>query len=240
MSIAPRKIIANGDEITVFHNDKKKGKREFYKQKYRKGYRLQTTSIQKTFEFWSISFWEGMIVFMVFIILFNLPMFYMVELQKWWGGVIRLYLPIVFLCTLGYLRFRSRKLIIEVNENQQQAIYRLNNKQLSTVFENIRIFYLKSSKGKVGRILRIDGMLYFIYSKNPFSKEVSKQYKLKIEALQNIIGNNVKKERIDFIPLYINALISIVPFVVIPLAILYLIAIFTDNLHWFNFLKSLL
>ncbi|MBF1121336.1 MAG: hypothetical protein HXL69_03695 [Dialister invisus] len=46
-------------------------------------------------------------------------------------------------------------------------------------------------------MLRIDGTIYFIYSKNPFSKEVAKQYKLKIEELQKMIGNNAKKERID-------------------------------------------
>ena len=146
-------------------------KKAYYKQKYRKGNKPQTTQEPKTFEFSVLPLWESITFFLVFALLFTLPIFYMDNLQKWWGGVIRLYLPIVFLCTLGYLRFRSRKLIIEVNENQQQAIYRLNNKQLSTVFENIRIFYLKSSKGKVGRILRIDGMLYFIYSKNPLAKK---------------------------------------------------------------------
>ena len=88
--------------------------------------------------------------------------------------------------------------------------------------------------------MRIEGTLYFIYSKNPFSKEVAKQYKLKIEELQKMIGNNAKKERIDSVPLTINLLIDVIPFIIIPLAILYLIAIFTDNTHWFDFLKSLL
>ena len=88
--------------------------------------------------------------------------------------------------------------------------------------------------------MRIEGTLYFIYSKNPFSKEVAKQYKSKIEELQDVIGSNTKKEKIDLVPLSINLLIDVVPFIIIPLAILYLIAIFTDNLHWFDFLKSLL
>ena len=195
----------------------------------------------KTFEFWSISFCEGIIVFIIFIILFHLPIFYISELQKWWGIVIRLYLPMVVLCTLGYVKLRSRKLIIEVNnKNQRDFIYTRNNKQLLTEFEKVKIFYLKSLKGKIGRMLRIDGTIYFIYSENPFSKEVAKQYKLKIEELQKMIGNNAKKERIDSVPLTINLLIDVIPFIIIPLAILYLIAIFTDNTHWFDFLKSLL
>ena len=202
---------------------------------------MSVSAKSKTFEFWSISLWEGIIVFIVFIILFLLPMFYTSELQKWWGIVIRLYLPMVVLCTLGYVKLRSRKLIIEVNnKNQRDFIYTRNNKQLLTEFEKVKIFYLKSSKGKIGRILRIEGTLYFIYSKNPFSKEVAKQYKSKIEELQDVIGSNTKKEKIDLVPLSINLLIDVVPFIIIPLAILYLIAIFTDNLHWFDFLKSLL
>ena len=202
---------------------------------------MSVSAKSKTFEFWSISLWEGIIVFIVFIILFLIPMFYTSELQKWWGIVIRLYLPMVVLCTLGYVKLRSRKLIIEVNnKNQREFIYTRNNKQLLTEFEKVKIFYLKSSKGKIGRILRIEGTLYFIYSKNPFSKEVAKQYKTKIEELQDIIGSNTKKEKIDLVPLSINLLIDVVPFIIIPLAILYLIAIFTDNTHWFDFLKSLL
>ncbi|EEK13790.1 hypothetical protein CAPGI0001_1557 [Capnocytophaga gingivalis ATCC 33624] len=202
---------------------------------------MSVSAKSKTFEFWSISLWEGIIVFIVFIILFLLPMFYTSELQKWWGIVIRLYLPMVVLCTLGYVKLRSRKLIIEVNnKNQREFIYTRNNKQLLTEFEKVKIFYLKSSKGKIGRILRIEGTLYFIYSKNPFSKEVAKQYKSKIEELQDVIGSNTKKEKIDLVPLSINLLIDVVPFIIIPLAILYLIAIFTDNTHWFDFLKSLL
>ena len=202
---------------------------------------MSISAKSKTFEFWSISLWEGIIVFIVFIILFHLPMFYTSELQKWWGIVIRLYLPMVVLCTLGYVKLRSRKLIIEVNnKNQREFIYTRNNKQLLTEFEKVKIFYLKSSKGKIGRILRIEGTLYFIYSKNPFSKEVAKQYKSKIEELQDVIGSNTKKEKIDLVPLSINLLIDVVPFIIIPLAILYLIAIFTDNTHWFDFLKSLL
>ncbi|ASF42174.1 hypothetical protein [Capnocytophaga endodontalis] len=193
----------------------------------------------KTFEFWSISFCEGIIVFIIFIILFHLPIFYTSELQKWWGIVIRLYLPMVVLCTLGYVKLRSRKLIIETNSKQRQFIYTRNNKQLLTEFEKVKIFYLKSSKGKIGRILRIEGTLYFIYSKNPFSKEVAKQYKSKIEELQDIIGSNTKKEKIDLVPLSINLLIDVVPFIIIPLAILYLIAIFTDNTHWFDFFKEM-
>ena len=202
---------------------------------------MSVSTKSKTFEFWSISLWEGIIVFIIFIILFHLPMFYTSELQKWWGIVIRLYLPMVVLCTFGYIKLRSRKLIIEVNKkNQREFIYTRNNKQLLTEFEKVKIFYLKSSKGKIGRILRIEGTLYFIYSKNPFSKEVAKQYKSKIEELQDIIGNNTKKERIDLVPLSINLLIDVVPFIIISLAILYLIAIFTDNTHWFDFLNSLL
>ena len=202
---------------------------------------MSVSAKSKTFEFWSISLWEGIIVFIVFIILFLIPMFYTSELQKFWGIVIRLYFPILVLCTFGYVKLRSRKLIIEVNnKNQRDFIYTRNNKQLLTEFEKVKIFYLKSSKGKIGRILRIEGTLYFIYSKNPFSKEVAKQYKSKIEELQDVIGSNTKKEKIDLVPLSINLLIDVVPFIIIPLAILYLIAIFTDNTHWFDFLKSLL
>jgi len=100
---------------------------------------MSVSAKSKTFEFWSISLWEGIIVFIVFIILFHLPMFYTSELQKWWGIVIRLYLPMVVLCTLGYVKLRSRKLIIETN-----------SKQLLTEFEKVKIFYLKSLKGKIG------------------------------------------------------------------------------------------
>ena len=201
---------------------------------------MSVSAKSKTFEFWSISLWEGIIVFIVFIILFLLPMFYTSELQKWWGIVIRLYLPMVVLCTLGYVKLRSRKLIIEVNnKNQREFIYTRNNKQLLTEFEKVKIFYLKSLKGKIGRMLRIDGTIYFIYSENPFSKEVAKQYKSKIEELQDIIGNNTKKERIDLVPLSINLLMDVVPFIIILLAILYLIALFTDNTHWFDFFKEM-
>ena len=113
------------------------------------------------------------------------------------------------LCTFGYVKLRSRKLIIEVNnKNQREFIYTRNNKQLLTEFEKVKIFYLKSLKGKIGRMLRINGTIYFIYSENPFSKEVAKQYKLRIEELQKMIGNNAKKERIDSVPLTINPLIT--------------------------------
>jgi len=90
-------------------------------------------------------------------------------------------------------------------------------------------------KGKIGRMLRIDGTIYFIYSKNPFSKEVAKQYKLKIEELQKMIGNNAKKERIDSVPLTISLLMDVIPFIIILLALIFFIALFTDNLHWFDF-----
>ena len=196
---------------------------------------MSVSAKSKTFEFWSISLWEGIIVFIVFIILFLLPMFYTSELQKWWGIVIRLYLPMVVLCTLGYVKLRSRKLIIETNSKQRQFIYTRNNKQLLTEFEKVEIFYLKSSKGKIGRILRIEGTLYFIYSKNPFSKEVAKQYKSKIEELQDVIGSNTKKEKIDLVPLSINLLIDVIPFIIILLALIFFITLFTDNLHWFDF-----
>ena len=196
---------------------------------------MSVSTPSKTFEFWSISLWEGIIVFIVFIILFLLPMFYTSELQKWWGIVIRLYLPMVVLCTLEYVKLRSRKLIIETNSKQRQFIYTRNNKQLLTEFEKVKIFYLKSSKGKIGRILRIEGTLYFIYSKNPFSKEVAKQYKSKIEELQDIIGSNTKKEKIDLVPLSINLLIDVIPFIIILLALIFFITLFTDNLRWFDF-----
>ena len=112
---------------------------------------MSVSAKSKTFEFWSISLWEGIIVFIVFIILFLLPMFYTSELQKWWGLVIRLYFPILVLCTFGYIKLRSRKLIIEVNKkNQREFIYTRNNKQLLTEFEKVKIFYLKSLKGKIG------------------------------------------------------------------------------------------
>ena len=197
---------------------------------------MSVSTKSKTFEFWSISLWEGIIVFIIFIILFHLPMFYTSELQKWWGIVIRLYLPMVVLCTFGYIKLRSRKRIIEVNKkNQREFIYTRNNKQLLTEFEKVKIFYLKSLKGKIGRMLRIDGTIYFIYSKNPFSKEVAKQYKLKIEELQKMIGNNAKKERIDSVPLTISLLMDVIPFIIILLALIFFIALFTDNLHWFDF-----
>ena len=196
---------------------------------------MSVSAKSKTFEFWSISLWEGIIVFIVFIILFLLPMFYTSELQKWWGIVIRLYLPMVVLCTLEYVKLRSRKLIIETNSKQRQFIYTRNNKQLLTEFKKVKIFYLKSSKGKIGRILRIEGTLYFIYSKNPFSKEVAKQYKLKIEELQKMIGNNAKKERVDSVPLTISLLMDVIPFIIILLALIFFITLFTDNLHWFDF-----
>ena len=183
---------------------------------------MSVSTKSKTFEFRSISLWEGIIVFIVFIILFHLPMFYTSELQKSWGIVIRLYFPILVLCTFGYIKLRSRKLIIEVNKkNQREFIYTRNNEQLLTEFEKVKIFYLKSLKGKIGRMLRIDGTIYFIYSENPFSKEVAKQYKLKIEELQKMIGNNAKKERIDSVPLTINLLIDVIPFIIILLAILF-------------------
>ena len=196
---------------------------------------MSVSTPSKTFEFRSISLWEGIIVFIVFIILFHLPMFYTSELQKWWGIVIRLYLPMVVLCTFGYVKLRSRKLIIETNSKQRQFIYTRNNKQLLTEFEKVKIFYLKSLKGKIGRMLRIDGTIYFIYSKNPFSKEVAKQYKLKIEELQKMIGNNAKKERIDSVPLTISLLMDVIPFIIILLALIFFITLFTDNLHWFDF-----
>ena len=197
---------------------------------------MSVSTKSKTFEFWSISLWEGIIVFIVFIILFLLPMFYTSELQKFWGLVIRICLPMLVLCTFGYVKLRSRKLIIEVNnKNQREFIYTRNNKQLLTEFEKVKIFYLKSLKGKIGRMLRIDGTIYFIYSENPFSKEVAKQYKLKIEELQKMIGNNAKKERVDSVPLTISLLMDVIPFIIILLALIFFITLFTDNLHWFDF-----
>jgi len=59
--------------------------------------------------------------------------------------------PILVLCTFGYIKLRSRKLIIEVNKkNQREFIYTRNNEQLLTEFEKVKIFYLKSLKGKIG------------------------------------------------------------------------------------------
>ena len=196
---------------------------------------MSVSTPSKTFEFRSVSLWEGIIVFIVFIILFLLPMFYTSELQKFWGLVIRICLPMLVLCTFGYVKLRSRKLIIETNSKQRQFIYTRNNKQLLTEFEKVKIFYLKSLKGKIGRMLRINGTIYFIYSENPFSKEVAKQYKLKIEELQKIIGNNAKKERIDSVPLTISLLMDVIPFIIILLALIFFITLFTDNLHWFDF-----
>ena len=89
-------------------------------------------------------------------------------------------------------------------------------------------------------MLRINGTIYFIYSENPFSKEIAKQYKLKIEELQKMIGNNAKKERVDSVPLTISLLMDVIPFIIILLALIFFIALFTDKLHWFDFLKSLL
>ena len=105
---------------------------------------MSVSAKSKTFDFWSISLWEGIIVFIVFIILFLLPMFYTSELQKYWGLVIRICLPMLVLCTFGYVKLRSRKFIIEVNnKNQREFIYTRNNKQLLTEFEKVKIFYLK-------------------------------------------------------------------------------------------------
>ena len=102
---------------------------------------MSVSAKSKTFEFWSISLWEAIIVF---IILFLIPMFYTSELQKFWGLVIRICLPMLVLCTFGYVKLRSRKLIIEVNnKNQREFIYTRNNKQLLTEFEKVKIFYLK-------------------------------------------------------------------------------------------------
>ena len=75
---------------------------------------MSVSAKSKTFEFWSISLWEAIIVF---IILFLIPMFYTSELQKFWGLVIRICLPMLVLCTFGYVKLRSRKLIIEVNNS---------------------------------------------------------------------------------------------------------------------------
>ena len=49
------------------------------------------------------------------------------------------------LCTFGYVKLRSRKLIIEVNnKNQREFIYTRNNKQLLTEFEKVKIFISKN------------------------------------------------------------------------------------------------
>jgi len=57
--------------------------------------------------------------------------------------------------------------------------------------------------------------------------------------LQDIIGSNTKKEKIDLVPLSINLLINVIPFIIILLAILFFIAFFTDNTHWFDFFKEM-
>ena len=88
---------------------------------------MSVSAKSKTFEFWSISLWEEINVFIVFIILFIIHMFYTYELKKFWGLVIRICLPMLVLCTFGYVKLRSRKLIIEVNnKNQREFIYTRN------------------------------------------------------------------------------------------------------------------
>ena len=63
--------------------------------------------------------------------------------------------PILVLCTLGYVKLRSRKLIIETNSKQRQFIYTRNNKQLLTEFEKVKIFYLtRSEERRVGKECR--------------------------------------------------------------------------------------
>ena len=216
-------------------------KKAYYKQKYRKGNKPQTTQEPKTFEFSVLPLWESITFFLVFALLFTLPIFYMDNLQKWWGGVIRLYLPIVFLCTLGYLRLRSRKISVEVIGNQKFTC-RLKNELLIVPCSEIKIFYMWLFKRKIGTALRIGNKAFYIHSEG-YGKEKMKEYDLNIQVLQSAIGNNSNHKRIDFILSLITRISYVIMFIgllSIILFLVFLIAVFTDNLHWFNFLKSLL
>nr|WP_315000805.1 hypothetical protein [uncultured Capnocytophaga sp.] len=88
-------------------------------------------------------------------------------------------------------------------------------------------------------MIRIKNELFYIYTED-FSKENIKEYDLNIKELQSVIGNNPNCKPIDWIPFLMLWTIYGTLLICLPFALIFFIALFTDNLHWFDFLKSLL
>ncbi|WP_311324995.1 hypothetical protein [Capnocytophaga sputigena] len=88
-------------------------------------------------------------------------------------------------------------------------------------------------------MIRIKNELFYIYTED-FSKENIKEYDLNIKELQSVIGNNPNRKPIDWIPFLMLWTIYGTLLICLSFTLIFFIALFTDNLHWFDFLKSLL
>jgi hypothetical protein len=178
---------------------------------------------------------ESFAVFLVFTFLFVFPSLYF---PKWAGIIIRIYVPLLCFCALGYCRIRSKKLSIEVIDNDKLNC-KINNKSLVVPCNENKIFYIRLYKRRTASMIRIKNELFYIYTED-FSKENIKEYDLNIKKLQSVIGNNPNRKPIDWIPFLMLWTIYGTLLICLPFALIFFIALFTDNLHWFDFLKSLL
>ena len=213
----------------------KADKNKYYKQKYREGYKSSISPELKTFKFSVLPLWESFIIFGAFAFLFIFPSLY---LQKWAGIIIRIYVPLLCFCALGYCRIRSKKLSIEVIDNDKLNC-RINNKSLVVLCNENKIFYIRLYKRRTASMIRIKNELFYIYTED-FSKENIKEYDLNIKKLQSVIGNNPNRKPIDWIPFLMLWTIYGTLLICLSFALIFFIALFTDNTHWFDFLKSLL
>ena len=213
----------------------KADKKTYYKQKYSVDYKFQNSSKQKTFKFSVLPLWESFIILGAFTFLFVFPSLYF---QKWAGFIIRIYLPLLCFCALGYCRIRSKKLSIEVIDNHKLNC-KINNKSLVVPCNETKIFYMRLYKRRIGFMIRIENRMFYIYTED-FGKEKIKEYDLNIKELQSVISNNPNRKPIDWIPFIIIWTIYGTLLICLSFALIFFIALFTDNLHWFDFLKSLL
>ena len=213
----------------------KADKNKYYKQKYQKGYTLQTPPKPKTFEFSVLPLRESFAVFLVFTFLFVFPSLYF---PNWTGFIIRIYLPLLCLCTLGYCRIRTKSLSIEVIDNHKLNC-KIKNRLLVISCSETKIFYMRLYKRRIGFMIRIENRMFYIYTED-FGKEKIKEYDLNIKELQSVIGNNPNRKPIDWIPFLMLWTIYSTLLICLSFALIFFIALFTDNLHWFDFLKSLL
>ena len=208
----------------------KADKKTYYKQKYSVDYKFQNSSKQKTFEFSVLPLWESFIIFGAFAFLFIFPSLYF---PKWAGIIIRIYVPLLCFCALGYCRIRSKKLSIEVIDNDKLNC-RINNKSLVVLCNENKIFYIRLYKRRTASMIRIKNELFYIYTED-FGKEKIKEYDLNIKELQSVIGNNPNRKPIDWIPFLMLWTIYGTLLICLPFALIFFIALFTDNLHWFDF-----
>ena len=123
---------------------------------------MSVSAKSKTFEFSVLPLWESFIIFGAFAFLFIFPSLYF---QKWAGIIIRIYVPLLSFCALGYCRIRSKKLSIEVIDNDKLNC-RINNKSLVVPCNENKIFYIRLYKRRTASMIRIKNELFlYLYGR---------------------------------------------------------------------------